>query len=422
MLSLAGSAMAAVTTTNVGKDRGTPYVNPVGERQGGDTFGTATVIPALPYSDSGTTLGYVNDYDAVCPYSGSTAPDVVYVLTPATTEAINIDLCYSSYDTKLYVYDSLDLVNPIACNDDYYFAAPCYTYSSFLGEVGVTAGHTYYIVVDGYGGFAGAYVLDVINCADLPPTGACCAPSGACTVTTQTACTGVWQGENTVCIPNPCPTPGHHCDISWPYLEEGEPACGDNYVDNYNGGCNSTPVIWQTLLPLEGDCARVCGLSCTYLSGGGSNRDTDWYLAVGCGGTVTYTMTADFPFMQALVTGVDCAGLVYSYNLGNPYESWTLTADVASAVDVGFFAANSFFSGYPLESYYYLNVCGICEPPPPPGACCNAAGMCIVTTPELCAFTGGQFIGGSCTPNPCSTPTERKSWGAVKNLYRDVTR
>jgi hypothetical protein len=417
MLSIAGSAMAAVTTTNVGKNMGAPYVNPVGDRQGGDTFGLATVIPGLPYTDIGTTLGYVNDYDAVCPYSGGTAPEVVYSFTPTTTQAINIDLCYSSYDTKLYVYDSIDTVTPIACNDDYYFAAPCYTYASFLGEVCVTAGHTYYIVVDGYGSAAGTYQMDIVSIGACPISGACCATSGACTLTTQSACTGVWQGENTVCVPNPCPTPP---PITCPTgaLLEGEPTCGDNYVDNYNGGCNSTPVIWQALAPQAGDCAVMCGKSCTYLLGGASNRDTDWFLSVGNGATVTYSMSAEFPFMQALFTGTDCAGLVYAYNLGNAGETWTLTATVASGVDVGFFAANQGFTGFPAELGYVLNICGIAVPPPPPGACCNALGMCIVTTQELCAFTGGQFIGGSCTPNPCSTPTESKSWGAVKNLYR----
>lgn len=40
------------------------------------------------------------------------------------------------------------------------------------------------------------------------PTGACCAPSGACTLVTQVACTaGTWRGANTACVPNPCPAP-----------------------------------------------------------------------------------------------------------------------------------------------------------------------------------------------------------------------
>jgi hypothetical protein len=38
------------------------------------------------------------------------------------------------------------------------------------------------------------------------PTGACCAPAGTCTSTTQAACMspGAWQGAGTSCTPNPC--------------------------------------------------------------------------------------------------------------------------------------------------------------------------------------------------------------------------
>ncbi len=40
----------------------------------------------------------------------------------------------------------------------------------------------------------------------VPPTGACCAPAGTCTVTTQAACASPsnWQGAGTTCSPNPC--------------------------------------------------------------------------------------------------------------------------------------------------------------------------------------------------------------------------
>ena len=46
-----------------------PYTGPVNIPhphvilQGGETFETATEIPALPYSDNGTTVGYNDDYD-----------------------------------------------------------------------------------------------------------------------------------------------------------------------------------------------------------------------------------------------------------------------------------------------------------------------------------------------------------------------
>ena len=127
-------------------------------RGDGDTIATAIVIPALPYNDTGTTAGYVNDYDEICPYSGSTAPDVVYKYVATSSQSVDIDLCGSGYDTKLYVYDAG--LNLIACNDDFYFGAPCGAYVSKLENVPFVAGTTYYIIIDGYGAASGAYVLD----------------------------------------------------------------------------------------------------------------------------------------------------------------------------------------------------------------------------------------------------------------------
>ena len=212
-------------------------------------------------------------------------------------------------------------------------------------------------------------------------------------------------------MPPPAPCPAGS-------LIEGEALCQDNYVDHYNGGCNSTPVIWQSLAPQGGGCAVMCGRSCTYLLYGGSNRDTDWFLSAGAG-AVTQTLTADFPFMMALFTGTDCCGLVYTYDLGGAGETRTLTGTVTAGAEVGFFAANSGFSGYPVESTYVMSVCGIENPPSPPGACCNAAGMCIVVAPELCDSLGGTFQGDpTCEPKTCTpVATESVSWGAIKARY-----
>ena len=59
-----------------------PPPDPSVIRQGGDTIADATVIPSLPYYDTGTTVGYTDDYDFVCPYEGLISPDVVYAFTP----------------------------------------------------------------------------------------------------------------------------------------------------------------------------------------------------------------------------------------------------------------------------------------------------------------------------------------------------
>jgi len=322
MLSLAGTAMASITGNTSGltpKDPGTPYVNPPEplERQGGDTFLTAyPITAALPFTDTGVTGGYINDYDAACPYTGGTAPEVVYSYSPLPgVVAINVDLCLSSYDTKVYVYDALDTATPIACNDDYYFALPCYTYASFVGPVCVLQGHTYYIVVDGYGSSSGTYQIDVTDAGVCPATGACCAVSGACTVTTEADCIlpSIWHGENTICVPDLCPPPP---PIECPAgaLIEGEPPCPG--TDNYNGGCNSTPTIFQAVNPQGASpgCATMCGRSCTTTT----TRDTDWFDIIGSGQTVTVTCVAEFPLQLLLLNDSNCPAAVYSSAVADP--------------------------------------------------------------------------------------------------------
>lgn len=108
----------------------------------GETCAVAIPIPALPFTDSGTTVGYANNYDYACPYTGSTSPDVVYAYTPAVNEALKINLCDSEYDTKVYVYEDLCCNPPIACNDDDTTVCTL-AYRSYLTCVPVQAGHTY---------------------------------------------------------------------------------------------------------------------------------------------------------------------------------------------------------------------------------------------------------------------------------------
>lgn len=147
--------------------------------QGGEDCTTATVLSGpLPIHVSGTTVGYANDYDEVCPYAGSRAPDVVYRFTPATPLTVDVLLCngWTDFDTKLYIYDSCPPVpgQPVACNDDACTSAAGQGYVSALWNVPLTAGVTYYLVVDGYGDAAGAYELELresLPAAECPPVG-----------------------------------------------------------------------------------------------------------------------------------------------------------------------------------------------------------------------------------------------------------
>jgi len=141
-------------------------------RQGGDTAAEAVPVPGLPALLTGTTAGFADDYDEICPYGGSTSPDVVYVYFPPVDQTVALSTCDgSSYDPKLYVYQgAVSPGLPYACNDD-----ACPGWRSRIDGLPLVAGVPYYIVVDGYGGEAGEYALAIDESAGCPPPD--CPPS-----------------------------------------------------------------------------------------------------------------------------------------------------------------------------------------------------------------------------------------------------
>jgi hypothetical protein len=283
---------------------------------GGEDIANAAPIVALPYSDGGSTCGYLNDYDEACPFTGSTSPDVVYSYAGSGLE-IDIDLCDSLYDTKVYVYENA-AGNLVACNDD---ACGSDGFRSELTCVPTVVGSTYYIVVDGYGGACGEYVLNVSECVP--------------------------------CIVD-CP-PGS--------VLEGEVDCYEGYDDNTNGGCNSTPNVW-TELP----CApsmTVCGTYGGFFhpQSGFNYRDTDWYkLPVGAGANgFTVACVGEHPTIFGYLAK-DCISPAFEdYLLLNPCEPGSLTLPPGEWWI--FVATNGFGPDFPCGADYTLTIDGLdCEP------------------------------------------------------------
>jgi hypothetical protein len=135
--------------------------------QGGDDIEGAYIIPTLPFSDTGTTIGYRDDYAGSCGENGG-APDVVYAL-PADFDAPLIAwLCPSTnFDSRLYIFEN-SVDNEIACNDD----ACGNQYSdhvSALMDVTIYSGNIYYFVIDGSAGASGNYSFEIFF--PDPPTG-----------------------------------------------------------------------------------------------------------------------------------------------------------------------------------------------------------------------------------------------------------
>jgi len=249
---------------------------------GGETIGDAILIATLPFTAAGESCTYVDNYDVPCSYTAN-APDVVFAYTPASNMFLDIDLCGSAYDTKVFVLDGAE--NVLACNEDFYGPTdPCGGYVSRLKGLPVTGGQTVYIVIDGYGASCGTYQLDV---SEFLP------------------CVLTCNGD----------------------LVEGEPTLRTNYVDRFNAGCNS--VNGELLATtLEGDAAgelTFCGVSGFY-SDGEDHRDTDWFaITLGETGEVTWYMNAEQSTLGYILE-LECPDPgVYGVIVGGPCTSRGLT-------------------------------------------------------------------------------------------------
>lgn len=244
----------------------------------GDTVDDPFLVSGLPFSATGSTCGFNNDYDYACPYAGSVAPDVVYAWTADADLGIDIDLCGSVYDTKVYVYGNAVGI-PIACNDDY-----C-NWQSYLANVPVVSGNTYYIVVDGYGVSCGTYELQIheyVPCVVECPPGA---------------------------------TP------------EGEPDCYDGYDDVYNGGCNVDPFpVFQEIEPAC-DPIVICGTTGVFMVDDEVYRDTDWFeLNVTDAALICIGGEAEVPALFSILDGR--GGCWGSIEVWEPLEPCQVESDI----------------------------------------------------------------------------------------------
>ena len=219
--------------------------------QGGERCESATVITSLPYCDTGTTVGYINDYVPPCA-DNSQAPDVVYRYTPTQTEVVSFSLCGSSYNTVLHIWRGCPTGGGVlfCCNDDFCGMQSC------CPGLTLGAGFTYFIIVDGAGQAAGDYILNVIPGQGCPSQD--CGPPDSCVVQ--------------------CPTNG---------IPEGEPC--PNFPDNFNGGCNSPNPMFS---PIQ--CGQtICGRSVVTA---GAGRDNDWYqLNLTFRDSIIWCVEAEFP-------------------------------------------------------------------------------------------------------------------------------
>jgi hypothetical protein len=293
-------------------------------KQGGEDIATAVVLSgALPINSTGTTAGYVDNYDEVCPYTGSTAPDVVYSYTPAATMDVVVDLCGSSYDTKVYMYEAPYTAGDpaFACNDDFYTSSgdPCGQWVSQIDSAHLIGGTTYYIVIDGYSGADfGDYMLEI---RDWVPPPSC-----------------VW---------------GVDIDCPAGSIAESE-VCGTGT----NDGCNMAAGT-ETWEPVPAAGGTICGT--TWADGG--TRDTDWFeLVLAAKSTVVLTANSDQAIVYGPISDVngviinpDCATAanINPAEYAGPCNETTLDLGELDIGTYWFFVGMTVYEGFPCTNVHY---------------------------------------------------------------------
>src|SRR5438093_7062308 len=142
-----------------------------------------TVVPEQGGTFSGTTSG-TSSLAGTCGSSGS-SPEQVFQWTPAVSGLATIETCGSgtTYDSVLYLRaGSCTSGAEVQCNDDACANSTGLIRASRLTPT-VSAGTTYYIVVDGFGGASGSFALRVTPPA-APPTTTTTPPAPTTTTTT----------------------------------------------------------------------------------------------------------------------------------------------------------------------------------------------------------------------------------------------
>src|SRR5205807_8318535 len=125
----------------------------------GSACNNATVIPAGGGTFTATTSG-ASTLAGTCGSSGS-SPEKVFQWTPSLSGPATIETCGSgtTYDSVLYLRAASCATGAeVQCNDDARAnASGLFRASPIMPPV--TAGTTYYIVVDGFGGSSGSFAL-----------------------------------------------------------------------------------------------------------------------------------------------------------------------------------------------------------------------------------------------------------------------
>jgi hypothetical protein len=252
----------------------------------------------------------------------------------------------------------------------------------------------------------GVYQGNGSVCSPSPCGGACCSAT-SCTVTTQAACADAFQGNGITCAPSPCP--GICCDSS-------------------SGACSTVPAAYACIsgstfqafvaactpqpCPQPGACCNngtgactirvqsACTSGSTFI-GAGSTCDND-----PCAPTGACCSNIDSNYCFVL-TQTTCTAIGSRRWQGASTVCSPTPCPAQAACCNGSTGACTFVAAPGCGSGSTAQGAGtVCDPNPcpQPAACCDVnTGACtVVASVSQC---GGQSVAaGSCQPNPCPTP------------------
>lgn len=176
-----------------------------------------------------------------------------------------------------------------------------------------------------------------------------------------------------------CPMPPPPCELECPAggVAEGEPPLTDDYVDSHNPGCASYPPQFQLI-----DVTTLCAVSGWFQVQGASSRDGDWFTCFADEGEfITASAVAEQELYLFVTLPTDCndVGVVYSA---------TCECEIPGTVE--------FVHPVGSEAWLY------CTP--------------TTFTGPVTEFDYILTVDGIELSQP--SPTDQRSWGGVKNLFR----
>ncbi len=147
------------------------------------------------------------------------------------------------------------------------------------------------------------------------------------------------------------------CNACW--YAEGEGPTPDEYVDTFNGGCNSSPEAFWTVSPAYGPLT-ICGQGGNYMFSAMSYRDTDWYeLTLTESREITATCTAEFPVTLYILDGNSGCSLITT--VADDSQPECVEASVTYVCTPGtwwVWVGAAGFGGWPNDSDYLLTIHG----------------------------------------------------------------